>query len=182
MQGQNELLLSVQRYRHNAAVVSRAHFMAWERYSRRNRLFGGTVVAMTALVGTAIFGTLQENPDLHWRILAGAISISATVLAALQTYLNFSEQAEKHKEAGNGYAEIRRQFDLLAIEMAQKNSDYNTQAMTEFKRIVSELDKLSKKSPSVPDKIYDTARVQAEAAASPSDLKFRSAQAEGNLP
>src|SRR5262245_65525716 len=96
-----DLFFDVQRYRHNAAVVARAHFLAWERYARWNRFFGIPVVIMTALVGTAIFGTLQQNPELHWRILAGGISISATVLAALQTYLNFAEQAEKHKEAGH---------------------------------------------------------------------------------
>jgi hypothetical protein len=180
MQTQNALLLSVKEYRHNAAVVGRAHFMAWERNSLRNRLFGGTVVAITAVVGTAIFGTIQQDPDLHWRILAGTISIAATVLAALQTYLNFAERAEKHQEAGSGYAKIRRQFDLLAIEMSQKGGEYNAQAMTELKRIVSDLNELSEKSPSIADKIYDAARVQAEAAASPSDLEFRSARSRDN--
>jgi hypothetical protein len=129
MQSQDNLLLAVKRYRHNAAVVSRAHFMAWERCSRWNRYFGISVVIMTALVGTAIFGTLQQNPELYWRILAGGISILATVFAALQTYLNFSEQAEKHKEAGNSYAELRRKFDLLEIEMSQRGSSHNDQAI-----------------------------------------------------
>ncbi len=157
MQGQ-ELLRSVEHYFQNAAITSRAHFLAWERYSRWNRFFGIPVVIMTALVGTAIFGTLQQTPELHWRILAGVISIFATVLAALQTYLNFSEQAEKHKEAGGSYAELRRKFNLLMIEMRLKGSDYDDQAISELKRIVAELNEVSKKCPSIPDKIYDTAR------------------------
>jgi hypothetical protein len=178
MHSQDNLLLAVKRYRHNAAVVSRAHFMAWERYSRWNRYFGIPVVIMTALVGTAIFGTLQQNPELYWRILAGGISILATVLAALQTYLNFSEQAEKHKEAGNSYAELRRKFDLLEIEMSQKGSSHNDQAISELKQIVTEQDEISKKCPSIPDKIYDAARQQAEGAALPSDVNFRSGPSE----
>jgi hypothetical protein len=182
MQSQDELLLSVQRYRHNAAVVGRAHFISWEEHSRWNRLFGIPVVILTALVGTAIFSTLQQEPGLHWRILAGGISILAAVLSALQTYLNYSEQAAKHKEAGGGYAEIRRRFDLLAIEMSQKGSNYDEEAIKELKRIVGALDELSKKSPSVSDKIYDTARQQAEAAATPSDLRFKSVAQDGRSP
>jgi hypothetical protein len=170
---ENELLSAVKRFRHDASVVARAHFLAWERYSRWNRFLGIPVVIMTALVGTAIFGTLQENPALHWRILAGGISILATVLAALQTYLNFAEQAEKHREAGGNYAEVRRKFNLLAIEMSQKGTDFNDEAITILKEIVATLDEISKKSPAITDAIYDVARRQAEEAALPSDLDFR---------
>jgi hypothetical protein len=179
MQSQDDLLLSVERYRHNAAVVARAHSILWEQNSRWNRFFGIPVVILTALVGTAIFGTLQQDPGLHWRILAGGISILAAVLSALQTYLNYSEQAAKH-EAEGAYAEMRRRFDVLAIEMSQKGSNYDEEAIQEFKRIVGDLSELNKKSPSVSEKIYDTARQQAEAAATPSDLRFKTAAQEGH--
>jgi hypothetical protein len=172
MQGQ-ELLSAVKRYRHDASVVARAHYLAWERYSRWNRLLGIPVVIMTALVGTAIFGTLQENPEPHWRILVGGISILATVLAALQTYLNLAEQAEKHREAGGNYAELRRKFNLLAIEMSQRGGDFDEQAITILKEIVATLNEISKNSPAITDKIYDIAQRQAEEAALPSDLDFR---------
>jgi hypothetical protein len=128
---------------------------------------------MTALVGAAILGTLQENPELYWRILAGGISILATVVAALQTYLSYSEQAEKHKEAGSSYAQLRRKFELLAIEMSQKGGNYNEQAISELKQIMAEQTEFSKKFPGIPDKIYDTAKQQTEQAALPSDLDFR---------
>jgi hypothetical protein len=172
MQGQ-QLLSDVKRYRHDASVIARAHYLAWERYSRWNRLLGIPVVILTALVGTAIFGTLHENPAPHWRILAGGVSVLATVLAALQTYLNFAEQAEKHREAGGNYAELRRRFNLLAVEMSQKGGDFNDQAIATLKEIVAVLNEVSKKSPAITDAIYDVAHRQAEEAALPSDLDFR---------
>ena len=47
-------------------------------------------------------------------------------------------------------------------EKAQKGSGYKDQEIVELKQIVAELDEVSKKCPSIPDKIYDTARVQQE--------------------
>jgi hypothetical protein len=41
---EKKLLSAVKRYRHDASVVGRAHFFAWERYSRWNRLLGIPVV------------------------------------------------------------------------------------------------------------------------------------------
>jgi hypothetical protein len=104
--------------------------------------------------------------------LAGIVSITATILSALQTYLNFAEQAEKHREAGARYAEIRRQFDLIDIEFSRGGSDIREQAVARLKEIVNRLDEIGNKSPSIPDRIYDAARRSANAAAYPGDVAF----------
>jgi len=109
------------------------------------------------VVGTSIFGTLQDNPSVHIKIAAGVLSISATILAALQTYLGFSEKSIKHKEAGARYAAIWRCLDLLNLELRSEGDNFAKKAIEELKRIVARLDEVGKESPTVPDRAYKTA-------------------------
>jgi hypothetical protein len=144
-------------YRNRASVTRRSHYLASSIADRKNFWLGIPVVVITAVVGTSIFGTLQDNPSVHIKIAAGVLSISATILAALQTYLGFSEKSAKHKEAGARYAAIWRCLDLLDLELRSLGDEFAPKAIEELRKIVSMLDEAGKESPSVPDRAYDVA-------------------------
>jgi hypothetical protein len=74
--------------------------MQWQTTSRLNYLLGVPVVVLTTFVGTSVFATLQEDVNTSLRILVGAVSVFAAVLASLQTFLRYPERAEKHRIAG----------------------------------------------------------------------------------
>jgi hypothetical protein len=106
-----------------AAASSETHYQAASRLSRRNVQFGVPVVALTSLVGTSVFATLQQNVDLSIRITVGALSVVAAVLASLQTFLRFSERAEKHRAAAEAWAAVRREImEMIALHPTYPDS------------------------------------------------------------
>lgn len=124
---------------------------------QKNFWLGVPVVVITAVVGTSIFGTLQNDPSVPVKIAAGVLSISATVLAALQTYLGFSEKATKHREAGARYAAVWRSLDLLNLELKSRGDAFASDAIEQLKGIVAVLDEAGKESPTVSDHAYTKA-------------------------
>ena len=95
---------------HNrAAAASDAHYRLANRCRRRNVALGVPVVVFSTIVGTSLFATLNDaNVSSRARLVIGAVSVAAAVLAALQTFLRFAERAERHVVAADWYAAVRR--------------------------------------------------------------------------
>ena len=141
-----------------------AHYLSAERaWKWHNRLGIPAVVAGT-IVSTSIFATLESNPDLGWKIATGIVALVAVVLAALQTFLNFSERAQKHVAAAIGYSQERRHLELFLLEYQAATDSRRDQALGELSALNSRLDKLDELSPLVSTKIYDRARLHSSRA------------------
>src|SRR5207342_170196 len=97
---------------------------------RRNLALWIPVVILTAIVGTALFGSLAASTEtfpLGVRFAVGTISIVAAVLAATQTFLRFAERSERHAQAGDWYSAIRREIDeLLALPIEKRGESKRT--------------------------------------------------------
>ena len=113
----------------------------------------------TTIVGAAIFGALQESESLGvtWKITAGLLSLLAAVLSALQTTLNYSELAEKHKTVGARYAATRRRLDIFVLKHRGESEENRQVALEEFAKIATVFAKLAEESPSIVDQVYDQA-------------------------
>ena len=99
-----------------AAASAETHYNHAARLSSRNVQLGIPVVALSTFVGTSVFATLQEDVSPYLRILVGAISVTAAVLASLQTFLRFAERAERHRVAADSWSAIRREISqMLAL-------------------------------------------------------------------
>lgn len=123
----------------------------------KNTWLGVPVIIATTIVGTAIFGTLQENPHVAWKIAAGLFSLLAAVLSALQTSLKYSELSEKHKSAGARYASMRRRLDVFILKYQNESEKDRLIALKEFEEIAIKFGELAEESPSIPDKLYQQA-------------------------
>jgi hypothetical protein len=55
-------------YKTTHRVIGRAHYIAADRYTRLNRVFGIPVIVITATVGTTIFGTLHAMTRSNFRL------------------------------------------------------------------------------------------------------------------
>lgn len=96
-----DLLNRASKWHHDYTIVARGHYLAADRLKTLNNWFGGSVIVITAVVGTsAIFGTLMESADPFWRLVAGIVSLLGTVVASLQTWLGFAENVDKPKPPG----------------------------------------------------------------------------------
>ena len=108
--------------------------------TRKNSIWLGLpVVIMTTLVGTSAFATFNEPSSSGAKITVGVISIAAAVLASIQTFLGYSQVAERHRIAATRYANSRR-----TIELALTRHDASA-----VDAIRSEMDKVGGASPQI---------------------------------
>lgn len=76
-----------------------AHIEAAKVFERRHIFLGVPVVILTTAVGTTVFAGIAESSTPIIKISVGIVSVIVAVLAGLQTFLRFSETAEKHRMA-----------------------------------------------------------------------------------
>src|SRR4051812_47020931 len=84
----------------HAATMQAAHFDMVHKLQRYNQLLGVPVVVISAAVGSSVFAALQKEVGLEAKVALAVLSLSASVLAALQTFLRFAERLERHRTAG----------------------------------------------------------------------------------
>lgn len=96
------------------AVTQRAHYLSAAHFGARKYWLGIPAVVLSTLVGTSVFATVQKQPDPWLQITVGLASVTAAVLASLQTFLGYSERAEKHRIAGAKYGALGRELEQLS--------------------------------------------------------------------
>ncbi|HEY7282817.1 MAG TPA: SLATT domain-containing protein [Actinomycetota bacterium] len=106
------------------ALLDRRRKLAWaaqQAYYERSAILGKLnywigvpVVMVTAIAGSAIVANNSgKDPIPIW---VGVITVTAAVLASLQTFFRFGERAAFSAVAGNRYAKLRRRIeDCLAF-------------------------------------------------------------------
>jgi hypothetical protein len=159
-------------YQEYAATLANAHFSMAD-YCRRNHLrLGVLATSISTLVGTAVFAGLvtqlriADNQTglqalrgwlLFSYLVVALFSVSAPVLTGLQTFLKYSEQAEKHKATATAYSRLRQQVDIFRLRLTGESQMDRPSAFKEFQDIVSEFGVVAENSPPLPDRVYDAA-------------------------
>lgn len=124
--------------------VQQGHYLAALHFTRRHWLLGGSTILLTALVGTSVFASLNRQADLL--VLTGALSVMATLLAALQTFLSYGERADKHRVAGARYGVVGR-----ALELMLASAQFDAPGLVKIKE---RLDALAQECPHIPDAVH----------------------------
>ncbi len=128
-----------------------AHIKAATYFYRLNFWLGIPVVILTVLVGTSVFATLQKEADTRIRVAAGIASVLAAVLAGIQTFLRYSERAEKHRASAVKYGILRREMEQkLAFPPASPDE---LAAYVDSLRV--RWDKLSEECPTAPERLWN---------------------------
>jgi hypothetical protein len=100
----------LQEWHKRVYAAQTAYYEEAERFKRWNYRLGIPVVIVSSLVGTAVFA------DVGSRWLVGSVSLMAAVMASLQTFLKFGENATLHGSAADWFSAIRRDIEqLLAL-------------------------------------------------------------------
>jgi hypothetical protein len=142
---------------------SNAHYLAAESNKANNLRSGIPVTIITTLVATSVFGALAQKDTIVWlSIITGMCSILAAILSGLQTFLKFSELAQEFRTAGIAYEAMRRRFELFILTYA--DGKHRDAALVELKELSASLDKIAEQSPTISDRIYDTAVAKLRAA------------------
>lgn len=116
--GERRLLESWEK---DTKMIYRAQYDSAVRAQNLNLYLGIPTVILSAVVGTSVFATLGKNPSQASQIAVGIISMIVTALASLQTFLRFSERAERHQATAAGFAALNREsLELLASPPADE--------------------------------------------------------------
>jgi hypothetical protein len=158
-----EPILSLLRATHDAASISQdAHYAIATRLVKYNIWFGVPVVALSTLVGTSVFATLQKDVRTDLRIVVGFVSVLAAVLASLQTFLRFQERGEKHRAAAEHWSQIRRETE----QMLALHPDYlaeRSDPKTYLDGLREKMDRVSAQSPEIGERAWTLAREKLKA-------------------
>jgi hypothetical protein len=128
-------------------ATQRAHYRSADHFGRKHLALGIPVIALSTLVGTSVFATLQEQPTIWLQIAVGLASVLAAVLASLQTFLGWSARAEKHRIAGAKYGAIGRKLEAMLASPVVPSDE-------EIDKLRERLDVLALESPNNPLRIY----------------------------
>ena len=133
-------------------IAQIAHLRAAAHYQRLHRILGVPVTVLTAAVGTSIFASLSESPRRELLITAGIISALTSVLAGVQTFLNYAELAVLHRNAGTKYGKLRRRVDEI---IALGGTDNQLESL--LKEVREEWNKIEDESPTAVQHFVDQA-------------------------
>ena len=92
-----------------------SHHEAGKLCKRLNYLLAVPIIVISTSLGTAAFATLSSDITGMAKTWFGAFSMTAAVLAGLQTHLRYAERGEKHKNLGAQYGNIRRNIEEILI-------------------------------------------------------------------
>ncbi len=126
-------------------------------------LLGIPAVALASIVGSAVIATIEKEVGINMKLLIALLSIGAAVLTGFQTFLRFSERAEKHRQMGARYGAIAREIERL-LTMPET-------ALSEKAELVDairlRLDSLSEEAPVIPPSLWGKAKQRHEQARLP---------------
>lgn len=131
------------------------------KYNRRHYIFGLPAILLAAILSSGVLTTFQNCSDCddntnivecqivqYFRLLFGLLGILNTALVGFQTFMNYQEEAEKHKSAADDYGSLFRLLDSMILMPGPIRGD----PITSLQNIRSRYDDLVRRSPSLPKK------------------------------
>lgn len=143
----DELLVD---WRRRARESQFGHFEAAKHFGTQHYWIGVPVVVLTTVIGTSIFASLQSQSSEYIKLILGFLSVAATILASLQTFLGSSERAEKHRAAGAAYGAVRRELEQV-ITLGLTDEVEQKATLDSFRE---RFDELAQQAPEISPKIW----------------------------
>jgi hypothetical protein len=125
------------------------HFGAAKYYGSLHYYLGIPVVVLSGVVGTSLFASIGKTAAVP-TVIIGMVSVLVAVLGSLQTFLRFSERAEKHRVAAARYGAIRREIE----QVRSLNFDSNENMREFIDKLRKRLDNLAEESPAIPRRVW----------------------------
>ena len=138
----------IEQWRFRVHRVQLAHYECARRFERRHLWLGLPAIALSTLVGTTVFSSLEKTADVRLQIGVGLLSVAAAVLTGLQTFLCYAELAERHRLAGARFANLKHRIELLTT-LAE-----DTTIRDQLLAIEDTWAKLREESPTLPSGVW----------------------------
>jgi hypothetical protein len=93
------------------------HRIASLHLTRLNSIIGAPIAALAAVSGTAVLAQSSST----WKLAAGIISLVIAATTALASFFGFNKQADEHRQAASGYANLATEIELFRRQTENKN-------------------------------------------------------------
>ncbi|EDP71692.1 hypothetical protein FBALC1_04372 [Flavobacteriales bacterium ALC-1] len=138
--------------------VSRAvlcHYESAKILRKYHLCLGIPSILIIAILGSfASFGDITMNIEegsIFWtQLIFIILTITSAILVGLQTFLNFSQRAEKHRDDAGEYGTIRREIEQIAVTEYNSEKELNEK----LNELRGKLDILSKTTREIPNNIW----------------------------
>jgi hypothetical protein len=158
-------LVLLQQWSNGLRIAQIGHARAAAQYERLRKLLGVPVTGLSILIGTSAFSSL-ESSGAQWVLVAIAVlSVVTAILAGLQTFLNFAEQAARHRQAACSYGQLRRRAEQLRVLTPSKGLE---DALAKLGR---SWDRVEKGAPVIPQRFHDAAFSQVKSGLAPDAVR-----------
>ena len=149
-----DVLKEAAAFRQLAIHKDNSHYAMAQRLETRNKVLGVPVIVTTAIVSTAIFSTVETQTAIGWKVATGLVSVAAAVLAALQTFFNYADQAQQHRSSSRAYSQLRRRLELFVLRNTS-GQPHRDQALRELNELAQQMDELEKYEPTINSNVYE---------------------------
>ena len=92
------------------------HRIAALHLARLNSIIGAPTAALAAVAGTAVLAQSSSA----WKVAAGTISLIIAATTALASFFGFNKQADEHRQAAAGYANLATEIELFRRQTEKK--------------------------------------------------------------
>jgi hypothetical protein len=146
------------RWQVRSAVALFAYNRAANRCRTWDSRIGFVVAALTALIGTSVFATLQEDVSTQARIAVGLVSVVAAIFSSVQAFAGLGQRTEEYERAARRYGTVRRR-----LEIAQQSVPAQEPELSRFlDELRQELDAAAENSPNAPARVRNKVRAEME--------------------
>jgi hypothetical protein len=154
---EEKIVREAERIGEDCLFSAKGHFYAAQFWTDLHLWLGIPMAILAAISG----GSALSQFDYH-NIVAGALALIVTALAAVSTFLNPNEKSSIHGKAGNGYNILREQLRAFSEIDASLHQDEEAllRRLNEFRGQKKELDQ---NSPQIPHWAYKRAKRGIEA-------------------
>lgn len=147
----SEIIKEAKRIEEDAIHSAKGHFNASMYWRRIHFWIGIPATICAAIAGASALAAFQYH-----EVIAGVLSIVATILSALATFINPNQKAEIHQTSGTYFSALKNKIRLFYnIEIAQLD---DLKATREIKKYGNERDDLNKKSPEISTRAFNKAK------------------------
>ena len=137
----------VEKWLLHATRKAHAHAICAQRAHFYHNAIGIPSVALSAIVGAAVFAELQSSGFIN-QIVVLIMVLAAGVLTSLQTFLNFGEKEQLHRSANQKYSFARRRLDKVIYQ----SDAIESHQTDEIERLLNEAQEVS---PPIPNRTWN---------------------------
>jgi predicted nucleic acid-binding protein len=110
--GEDHTLREVENLRIDALYGKKKHFNAADRKEMYNSVIGVALIIANAVIASTLIYLLSPSIPIS-NIVVSIIGFTATVLAVVQVFFNYSRTAEQHKTVATKYLHIAKECSRI---------------------------------------------------------------------